>query len=49
MLGEPAGVVAAAAFLAGKVDTSLTTVATVTGGNLTAETMRQLIEMAETA
>ncbi len=49
ILGEPAGVVATAAFLAGKVDTSLTTVATVTGGNLTAETMRQLIEMAETA
>ena len=49
ILGEPAGVVATAAFLAGKVDTSLTTVATVTGGNLTTETMRQLIEMAETA
>ncbi len=49
VLGEPAGVVATAAFLAGKVDTSLTTVAAVTGGNLTAETMRRLIDMAETA
>lgn len=49
VLGEPAGVVAAAAFLAGKVDTSLTTVAIVTGGNLTAETMRKLLESAETA
>ena len=49
VLGEPAGVVATAAFLASKVDTSLTTVATVTGGNLTAETMRKLIESAETA
>ena len=47
IVGEPAGVVATAAFLAGKVDTSLTTVAVVTGGNLTAETMQRLIEMAE--
>ncbi len=34
LLGEAAGVVASAAFLAGKVDTSLKTVATLTGGNL---------------
>ena len=47
IVGEPAGVVATAAFLAGKVDTSLTTVAVVTGGNLTAEMMQRLIEMAE--
>ncbi len=47
IIGEPAGVVATAGFLAGKVDTSLTTVAVVTGGNLTAETMRRLVEMAE--
>jgi hypothetical protein len=31
------------------VDTSLKTVAIVTGGNLSPETMRQLIELAETA
>ena len=49
ILVEPAGVVATAAFLAGKVDTSLKTVAIVTGGNLSPETMRRLIEMAETA
>jgi threonine dehydratase len=48
ILGEPAGVVATAAFLTSKVDTSLKTVATVTGGNLTAQTMRKLIESAET-
>ena len=47
IVGEPAGVVATAAFLAGKVDASLATVAAVTGGNLTAETMRRLEEMAE--
>ncbi len=45
VLGEPAGVVAAAGFLSGKVDTSLTTVAAVTGGNLTAETMQELLAM----
>ena len=47
IIGEPAGVVATAGFLAGKVDTSLTTLAVVTGGNLTAETMRRLVEMAD--
>ena len=49
LVGEPAGVVATAAFLAGKIDTSLTTVAVVTGGNVTAETMQRLMEMAEGA
>ncbi len=44
---EPAGVVATAAFLAGKVDTSLTTVAVVTGGNVSAETIQRLMEMVE--
>ena len=44
---EPAGVVATAACLAGKVDTSLTTVAVVTGGNVTAETIQRLMEMVE--
>ena len=47
IVGEPAGVVATAAFLAGKVDTSLTTVAVVTGGNVTAETIQRLMDMAE--
>jgi len=46
MLGEPAGVVAPAGFLADKVDTSLKTVATLTGGNLTAETMGKLKALA---
>ena len=49
ILVEPAGVVSTAAFLAGKVDTSLKTVAIITGGNLSPETMRQLIEMTETS
>ncbi|MCG8558600.1 MAG: pyridoxal-phosphate dependent enzyme [Hyphomicrobiales bacterium] len=48
LLGEPAGVVAAAAFLAGKVDPSLTTVAALTGGNLTPNVMQRLLDMAET-
>ncbi len=47
LLGEPAGVVAAAAFLSGKVDTSLTTVAALTGGNLTEETRQRLIHMSQ--
>ena len=47
IIGEPAGVVATAAFLAGKVDTSLTTVAVVNGGNVTIETIQRLMEMAE--
>ncbi|MDA0998782.1 MAG: pyridoxal-phosphate dependent enzyme [Proteobacteria bacterium] len=46
LVGEPAGVVATAAFLAGKVDTSLKTVAVLTGGNLTAETMQKLMQLA---
>ena len=48
LLGEPAGVVAAAAFLSGKVDTSLTTVAALTGGNLAPDVMQRLLDMAET-
>ncbi len=47
MLGEAAGVTAAAGFLSGKVDTSLKTVAALTGGNLTQETMAKLLAMAE--
>jgi threonine dehydratase len=47
IVGEPAGVTAAAGFLAGKVNTSLTTVAMVTGGNVTTGTMQRLSEMAQ--
>jgi threonine dehydratase len=43
ILAEPAGAVAAAAFLGGKVDTSRKTVACVTGGNLTEETAMKLL------
>lgn len=45
MLGEPAGVVAAAAFLSGKVDGSRKTVATLTGGNVTEETVQKMLAM----
>lgn len=44
-LGEPAGVVAAAGFLAGKVDTGLKTVAALTGGNVTAEMVETMLAM----
>jgi len=47
LLGEAAGVVATAAFLAGKVDTSLNTVAALTGGNLTRESMDKLYALAD--
>jgi threonine dehydratase len=47
LLGEAAGVVASAAFLAGKVDTSLKTVAALTGGNLTRDSMQKLYALAE--
>ena len=46
MQGEPAGVTAAAGFLSGKVDTSLKTVAALTGGNLTQETVFKMLDMA---
>lgn len=45
MLGEPAGVVAAAAFLSGKVDGSRKTVATLTGGNVTEEAVQKMLAM----
>lgn len=45
LLSEPAGAVAPAGFLAGRVDESKLTVATVTGGNLTEDTVRRLLEM----
>ena len=47
IVGEPAGVVATAAFLADRIDTSLATVAVVTGGNVTTETTQLLTEMAD--
>lgn len=47
MLGEPAGVTATAGFLSGRVDTSLKTVAALTGGNLTADTVATLLAMAK--
>ncbi|MFC1492239.1 threonine/serine dehydratase [Nitrospinota bacterium] len=49
ILGEPAGVVAAAAFLSGKVDTSRKTVAAVTGGNVTSEVVQKMLEMSAPA
>ncbi len=48
LLGEPAGVVAAAGFLAAKVDQELRTVACLTGGNLTEETMLKMLRMDKT-
>ena len=47
LLSEPAGAVAAAAFLSERVDTSKRTVAALTGGNLTAETMQKLLALAD--
>lgn len=49
LLAEPAGAVATAGFLAGKVDTGLRTVAALTGGNLTEETRQRLHELAQGA
>ena len=45
LLVEPAGAVAAAAFLTGKVDQNSMTVAAVTGGNVTAETVQTLLSL----
>jgi threonine dehydratase len=46
IIAEPAGAVAAAAFLSERVDTTLRTVAIVSGGNLTAEVMATMDTMA---
>jgi threonine dehydratase len=46
-IAEPAGAVSVAAFLAERVDVSRRTVAIVSGGNLTEETMRALDRMAD--
>jgi threonine dehydratase len=45
MLGEPAGVVAAAAFLSGKVDAGRKTVATLSGGNVTGDMVQKMLAM----
>jgi len=45
MLGEPAGVVAAAAFLSGKVDQGRRTVAVLSGGNVTEEVVQKMLTM----
>lgn len=45
LMGEPAGVVAAAAFLSGKVDASRKTVAALTGGNVTEAVVRKMLDM----
>ena len=45
LLVEPAGAVAPAAFLSGKVDQDRTTVAAVTGGNVTAEIVQTLLSL----
>jgi threonine dehydratase len=47
MLGEPAGVVAAAAFLSGKVDGTRKTVAALTGGNVTEEMVQKMLAMSK--
>ena len=46
IMAEPAGAVAAAAFLSGKVDTTRKTVACVTGGNVTVEMVGKMMDMA---
>lgn len=45
LLSEPAGAVAAAGFLSGKVDTSLRTVALLTGGNVTEAVVQQMLSL----
>ena len=44
-IGEPAGVVAPAGFLSGKIDTGLKTVAVLTGGNISAEMAEKMLAM----
>jgi len=45
VLGEPAGVVAAAGYLAGKTDGSKKTVAVVTGGNVTGDMVAKMLAL----
>ncbi len=47
IIAEPAGAVATAAFLSGRVDVDKRSIAVVSGGNLTDETQRTLERMAE--
>lgn len=47
VLAEPAGVVAAAGFLSGKVDSGAKTVASVTGGNVTEAVVRKLLDLSK--
>lgn len=46
LLAEAAGAVATAGFVAGRIDTSLRTIAVVTGGNLTTQSMQELQSLA---
>ncbi len=45
LMGEPAGVVAAAAFLSGKTDSSRKTIAALTGGNVTEAVVDKMLAM----
>lgn len=47
LMGEPAGVVAAAAFLSGKVDANRKTVAALTGGNVTEDMVQKMLTMSK--
>ncbi len=47
VLAEPAGVVASAGFLSGKVDSDAKTVACVTGGNVTEAMVRKLLDLSK--
>lgn len=47
IIAEPAGAVSVAAFVSGRVDVSRRTVAVVTGGNLTDETLHKLEQLAQ--
>ena len=47
LMGEPSGVVAAAAFLSGKVDANRKTVAALTGGNVTEDMVQKMLAMSK--
>jgi threonine dehydratase len=49
LIGEPAGVVAAAAFFSGKAKVKGKTVAALTGGNVTQEMIQKMLKMSEHA
>ena len=48
LMGEPAGVVASAAFLTGKVDVGRKTVALLSGGNVTESVVQKMLQMSAT-